>query len=177
MFSTNVINKTIDFDGEFKSYLSTGVYECVIKKIEFVNEDKSYYLLTVEAQGIEETVRMYVHTDGCAEITLKTLKGLVIHQYESEDKKIKARETFDSNLTNKEEELLNYLTLELTNAKGYLVIKKSDRSFTRDDGSTGFYNNKSVLPYAPVLKDYELQTEEKVEDIVIPDNGSESTPF
>jgi hypothetical protein len=171
MFSTDVINKTIDFDGEFKSYLGTGVYECIIKKIEYDNGEKPFYLLTVEAEGIEETVRMYLHTDGCQEISLKTLKGLVIHQYDSDEKKIKARQTFDSNLIDDPAQFLNYLVMELTNAKGYLVIKKSDRSFTRENGSTGFYNNKSVLPYAPVLKD----TEKEIEDIVIPD--SEATPF
>ena len=177
MFSVDVINKTIEFDGEFKSYLGTGVYDCVIKKIEFDNGEKPFYLLTVEAEGIEETARMYLHTVGCQEISLKTLKGLVIHQYEADDKKIKARETFDSNLTNDEAEFLTYLTMELTNAKGYLVIKKSDKSFTRDNGTIGFYNNKSVLPYAPTLKDYEKDEKEVIEDIVIPDDKKEETPF
>lgn len=175
MFSDDVINKATEFDGEFKSYLSTGVYECVIKRIQLDNGEKPFYLLTVEADGVEETVRMYFHTDGCAEITLKTLKGLVIHQYEAEDKKAKARDDFNSHLTNDGNELLNFLTLELTNAKAYLVIKKSDRSFQREDGSIGYYNNKLVLPYAPVLKDYELQSDEKVEDIVIPDDTNEKT--
>lgn len=147
----------IDELGERKMGFGIGVYEVTIKDIDLEENanGKPYFKVTVAGENGEETdrIKMYL-TEKAVPWTMATIQGIMVHNAKSDLAKDKVKKYLRTL-----EEADDLDPAKVVGAKAWLKVTQTDQEFTRDDGTTGYYNDFQLTSYKPKQNAEELVTE------------------
>lgn len=137
----------VDKAAERKPYFGHGIWEVTIDDVDLEENSNGKPLLrfTVKGDGGEETNRATMFlTEKAIPWTMASIQGILVHNAKTDAGKDKVR-NYLRGLKDASD-----LDLEkLLGATAWLEVTQSDRQFTRDDGTTGYYDDFRLLHYKP----------------------------
>lgn len=144
----------VDKIEERKPYFQHGIWEVTIKDVDLdTNSNGNDFLrFTVEGENGEETDRptMFL-TEKALPWTMASIQGILVHNAKTDLAKEKVRKYLRTVKT-----VDDLDPTRLTGATAWLEVKPSDREFTREDGSKGYYDDFRLTHYKPQQKPEDL---------------------
>jgi hypothetical protein len=145
-FNDQVLTEARQYDPSDQGFVY-GVYEVKITGVTHDTSNAEKEFLTFDvigAEGQKDKVRMYL-SERASEITLKTVKALLVHQQTDDVKKQDARDRFNEVV---DSQGLFAQALTLVNGSAWLKVSRGGE-FTRQDGSIGHYKQRNLYAYQP----------------------------
>lgn len=169
---------------EFSERIGFGVHSVLLVSAEAGSDkaDKDYIDVTVVSEdGIEETVRMWF-TGGASNISFNTLRQILVHSVDTEEKKAAVRDGVDA--VKNTDELTAMLNKAAGSGHAELWMTKyydATRTYTNAQGQTRRSINTNIYGYQPKLKSELMPKEDaaKSNDPLAgtPLAGGEEVPF
>jgi len=133
-------------------YFGQGVHEVIISNAEFFKDDKNDKIYldvdVADEQNIRKAqVRMFF-TEKANKITISTIRRILVHNAEDENKKQEIRIKFQTVTSLLD---LKAFVMDLIGKQAWLKIEKSDRTYIDNDGNEKFSYNRNLYGYEPEM--------------------------
>ena len=140
-----------DLDGGNSKRFAEGVHKVSIVWAQYGDSDgKDYIDVSVEgSEQEEEKVRLWFHTDGSIKYSLRALTSIFVHNAK-DDKKDAARAIVGG--ATDAEDLATKCMVNLVGREAWLEVKKSERTYTGNDGQVRNSFDKNLYGYEPKPK-------------------------
>ena len=141
-------------------YFGQGVHEVIIYGAEFYKDEKkgNIYLDVdvADEQNVKKAqVRMFF-TEKANKITISTIRRILVHNAEDENKKQEIRTKFQTVTSLLD---LKAFVMDLIGKQAWLKIEKSDRTYIDNDGNEKFSYNRNLYGYEPEMTAQKKKTD------------------
>lgn len=138
-------------DGNF---FEEGVHKVKIEGavVDKLDDGREYIDVGIKGEGGEEAeVRLWLHTEGAAKFTIRTLQAIMVHNAKTEADKDKIRTYFIGDFDDKK---IAAVASKLDDKEcWYSNFKNLDRPYTAADGTTKYSYDRNITGYEPAPKE------------------------